>query len=94
MFIRAKPAILRRFFFFLGGPKDCDELKTQEQRVILLQHTLWTEIMYYHKNQAQVAIMYQNFVHEQIKTSQSLTDNWSSLSPLVHELPTETNSFS
>ncbi|KAF9373014.1 Sorting nexin mvp1 [Podila verticillata] len=72
---------------------DRDELKTQEQRAILLQHTLWTEIMYYHKNQAQVAIMYQNFVHEQIKTSQSLTDNWFSLSPLVHELPMETNGF-
>ncbi|KAG0025775.1 Sorting nexin mvp1 [Podila clonocystis] len=72
---------------------DHDELKTQEQRSILLQHTLWTEIMYYHKNQAQVAIMYQNFVREQIKTSQSLTDNWSSLSPLVHDLPMETNGF-
>ncbi|KAF9206264.1 sorting nexin [Podila verticillata] len=72
---------------------DRDELKTQEQKAILLQHTLWTEIMYYHKNQAQVAIMYQNFVREQIKTSQSLTDNWSSLSPLVHELPMETNGF-
>ncbi|KAF9301972.1 sorting nexin [Mortierella antarctica] len=72
---------------------DHDELKTQEQRSILLQHTLWTEIMYYHKNQAQVAIMYQNFVHEQIKTSQRLTDNWSSLSPLVHDLPMETNGF-
>ncbi|KAG0017463.1 Sorting nexin mvp1 [Podila clonocystis] len=72
---------------------DHDELKTQEQRSILLQHTLWTEIMYYHKNQAQVAIMYQNFVREQIKTSQSLMDNWSSLSPLVHDLPMETNGF-
>ncbi|KAF9323143.1 sorting nexin [Podila minutissima] len=71
-----------------------DELKTQEQRSILLQHTLWMEIMYYHKNQAQVAIMYQNFVHEQIKTSQRLTDNWSSLSPLVHDLPMESNGFS
>ncbi|KAG0095260.1 Sorting nexin mvp1 [Podila epicladia] len=72
---------------------DHNELKTQEQKSILLQHTLWTEIMYYHKNQALVAIMYQHFVHEQIKTSQSLTDNWSSLSPLVHDLPMETNGF-
>ncbi|KAF9313360.1 sorting nexin [Podila horticola] len=72
---------------------DYDELKTQEQRLILLQHTLWTEIMYYHKNQAQVATMYQSFVLEQVKTSRSLTDNWSSLSPFVHDLPMETNGF-
>ncbi|KAF9951868.1 Sorting nexin mvp1 [Mortierella alpina] len=63
------------------------------QRTVLMQYTLWMEITYYHKNQATIATLYQNFVHEQIKSSQSLRDNWKSLSPIVHELPMDVNGF-
>ncbi|KAF9101814.1 Sorting nexin mvp1 [Mortierella sp. AM989] len=73
--------------------KDRAELTIQNQRAVLLQHTLWMEITYYHKNQAFIATMYQNFVNEQIKTSQSLFDTWKSLSPIVHDLPMEVNGF-
>ncbi|KAF8915303.1 Sorting nexin mvp1, partial [Dissophora ornata] len=60
---------------------DRAELHVQNQRAILLQHTLWMEITYYHKSHAQIANMYQEFVHGQMKTSQSLYDNWKALSP-------------
>ncbi|KAF8944069.1 Sorting nexin mvp1 [Haplosporangium gracile] len=72
---------------------DRAELETQSQRAILINHTLWMEVLFYHKNQASIATFYQNFVHEQIKTSQSLTDTWKSLSPIVHDLPMEVNAF-
>ncbi|KAI7832240.1 hypothetical protein BC939DRAFT_99168 [Gamsiella multidivaricata] len=73
--------------------RDQTELELQRQRAILIQHTLWMEITYFHKNQAMVATMYQNYVREQIKTSQSLTDTWKTLSPIVHNLPMEVNGF-
>ncbi|KAG9327731.1 hypothetical protein KVV02_000177 [Mortierella alpina] len=72
---------------------DRAELRVQEQRAVLMQHTLWMEITYYHKSHAQIATMYQTFVHEQMKTSQSLFDNWKSLSPIVHDMPMEVNGF-
>ncbi|KAG0301136.1 sorting nexin [Linnemannia gamsii] len=72
---------------------DRAEMETQSQRAILINHTLWMEILFYHKNQAMIASIYQNFVHEQIKTSQGLTDTWESLSPIVHDLPMEVNAF-
>ncbi|KAF9431543.1 Sorting nexin mvp1 [Entomortierella beljakovae] len=72
---------------------DLAELENQSQRSVLLQHTLWMEITYFHKNQTQVAAMYQDFVQEQTKTSQSLNDIWKSLSPIVHDLPMEYNGF-
>ncbi|KAF9412599.1 sorting nexin [Podila epigama] len=72
---------------------DKAELEVQDQRGVLLQHTLWMEIMYFHKSHAMIATMYQNFVHEQMKTSQSLHDNWKALSPIVHDLPMEVNGF-
>ncbi|KAI9232334.1 MAG: hypothetical protein BYD32DRAFT_428647 [Podila humilis] len=72
---------------------DKAELELQEQRAVLLQHTLWMEIMFFHKSHAMIATMYQSFVHEQMKTSQSLFDNWKALSPIVHDLPMEVNGF-
>ncbi|KAG0199650.1 Sorting nexin mvp1 [Mortierella sp. GBA30] len=72
---------------------DRADLHVQEQRAVLIQHTLWMEITYYHKSHAQIANMYQTFVHEQMKTSQSLFDNWKSLSPVVHDMPMEVNGF-
>jgi len=68
-------------------------METQRQRSVLIQHTLWQEITFYHKNQALIATMYQNFVQEQVKTGQSLLDNWKSLSPVVLDLPMEVNGF-
>ncbi|GJJ75226.1 sorting nexin-8 [Entomortierella parvispora] len=72
---------------------DQAELEIQAQRAILVQHTLWMEITFFHKNHALIAGMYQAFVHEQMKTSQSLFDNWKSLSPVVHDLPMDVNGF-
>ncbi|KAF9189283.1 Sorting nexin mvp1 [Haplosporangium sp. Z 767] len=72
---------------------DRAELRVQEQRAVLLQHTLWMEITYFHKSHALIATMYQTFVHGQMKTSQSLHDNWKSLSPIVHDMPMEVNGF-
>ncbi|KAF9997539.1 Sorting nexin mvp1 [Entomortierella chlamydospora] len=72
---------------------DRAELENQKQRSVLLHHTLWMEITYFHKNHALIATMYQNFVNEQIKTSQNLNDSWKSLSPIVHDLPMEVNGF-
>ncbi|KAF9577655.1 sorting nexin, partial [Lunasporangiospora selenospora] len=68
---------------------DRAELATQEQRTVLMQHTLWMEMTYFHKNLALIAPMYQGFVVGQSKASQGLTDVWQSLSPVVHDLPTE-----
>lgn len=51
------------------------------------------EITFFHKNHALIASMYQAFVHEQMKTSQSLFDNWKGLSPVVHDLPMDVNGF-
>ncbi|KAF9995707.1 Sorting nexin mvp1 [Modicella reniformis] len=69
------------------------ELEVLLQRVVLQRYTLWMEITYFHKNQALIATMYQRFVQEQTKTSQSLRDNWKSLSPIVHDMPMEVNGF-
>ncbi|KAI8598197.1 hypothetical protein EDD21DRAFT_194542 [Dissophora ornata] len=72
---------------------DRAELEVQGQRSVLLQYTLWMEVTYFHKNQALIATMYQDFVREQIKTGQSLNENWKELSPIVHDLPMEVNGF-
>ncbi|KAF9927978.1 Sorting nexin mvp1 [Linnemannia zychae] len=72
---------------------DRAELEIQGQRAVLLQHTLWMEISYYHKSHSLIAGMYQSYVHEQMKSSQSLYDNWKSLSPIVHDMPMEVNGF-
>ncbi|OAQ30072.1 hypothetical protein K457DRAFT_1831794 [Linnemannia elongata AG-77] len=72
---------------------DRAELEIQGQRAVLLQHTLWMEITYYHKSHSLIAGMYQTYVHEQMKSSQSLFDNWKSLSPVVHDMPMEVNGF-
>ncbi|KAF9988229.1 sorting nexin, partial [Modicella reniformis] len=72
---------------------DRAELKILDQRAILQQHTMWMEITYYHKCHTQIAGMYQAFVHDQMKTSQSQHDNWKALSSVVHELPMEVNGF-
>ncbi|KAG9069558.1 sorting nexin [Linnemannia hyalina] len=76
-----------------GIQSDRAEMEMQSQRAILINHTLSMEILYYHKSQALIASIYQNFVHEQIKTSRGLTDTWESLSPIVHDLPMEVNAF-
>ncbi|KAF9912184.1 Sorting nexin mvp1 [Linnemannia zychae] len=72
---------------------DRAELEIQAQRAALLQHTLWMEITFYHKSHSLIAGMYQSYVHEQMKSSQSLFDNWKSLSPVVHDMPMEVNGF-
>ncbi|KAF9123132.1 Sorting nexin mvp1 [Mortierella sp. 14UC] len=72
---------------------DRAELAIQAQRAVLLQHTLWMEITFYHKSHSLIAGMYQSYVHEQMKSSQSLFDNWKSLSPVVHDMPMEVNGF-
>ncbi|KAK3846920.1 MAG: hypothetical protein J3R72DRAFT_379506 [Linnemannia gamsii] len=72
---------------------DRAELEIQGQRAVLLQHTLWMEITFYHKSHSLIAGMYQSYVHEQMKSSQSLFDNWKSLSPVVHDMPMEVNGF-
>ncbi|KAF9924536.1 Sorting nexin mvp1 [Linnemannia zychae] len=72
---------------------DRAELEIQSQRALLINHTLWMEITYFHKNQAYIANIYQNFVRDQIKANQSLTETWESLSPIVHDLPMEVNGF-
>ena len=51
------------------------------------------EITYFHKNQALIAVMYQNFSNEQSKTSENLFETWKSLSSVVHDLPMEVNGF-
>ncbi|KAG0330184.1 Sorting nexin mvp1 [Podila humilis] len=84
-------ATIERLNASLGA--DRRELFCKEQRTLLMQHTLWMETVYYHKNQAHVAAMFDAFVQEQIQTSQRQLDTWSSLSPIVHNLPMETNSF-
>ncbi|KAF9578816.1 sorting nexin [Lunasporangiospora selenospora] len=72
---------------------DRADLELHGQRVTLIQHTLWMEISYFHKSHAMIAAMYQTFVHEQMKTSQSMYDNWRALSPVVHDLPMDVNGF-
>ncbi|KAG0223891.1 sorting nexin [Actinomortierella wolfii] len=69
------------------------ELSVQAQRMVLLQHTLWMEMTYFHKCHALIAPMWQTFVQDHLKTSQSLLDNWKALSPVVHDLPMEVNGF-
>ncbi|KAG0230323.1 hypothetical protein B0O80DRAFT_441321 [Mortierella sp. GBAus27b] len=72
---------------------DFDEVEKQRQRMVLQQYTLWMEITYFHKNQVLIATLYQNFVQQQMKTSQGVYDNWKSLSPIVHDMPMEVNGF-
>ncbi|KAG0302139.1 Sorting nexin mvp1 [Dissophora globulifera] len=69
------------------------ELEVQKQRAVLLEYTLWIEITYFHKNQAMITTMYQNFVTEHCKTGRSLNDTWKSLSRVVHDMPMEVNGF-
>ncbi|KAF8969779.1 Sorting nexin mvp1 [Entomortierella lignicola] len=72
---------------------DQNELQVQNQRAILLQHTLWMEITYFHKSHSHIAGMYQAFVHGQMKTNESLYENWKALSPVVHDMPMDVNGF-
>ncbi|KAG0217548.1 Sorting nexin mvp1 [Mortierella sp. GBA43] len=72
---------------------DRAELENQNKRGILMQHTLWMEITYFHKCHTHIAGMYQAFVHGEMKASQSQFDNWKALSSVVHELPMEVNGF-
>ncbi|KAF9974996.1 sorting nexin [Actinomortierella ambigua] len=89
--IRTHEAQIERLLEHLDS--DRVELSVQAQRRVLMQHTLWMEMTYFHKSHAMIAPMWQAFAQDHIKTSQSLVDNWKALSPVVHDLPMEVNGF-
>ncbi|GAB5588904.1 Sorting nexin mvp1 [Umbelopsis nana] len=68
---------------------DRTELEYQTRRQIYIQHCMFKELTYLHKQQGFVSVMYQSFVNDQIKFSQLSFNNWKSLEDPVYQMPAE-----
>ncbi|KAJ3167257.1 sorting nexin [Geranomyces variabilis] len=67
---------------------DQREVETQGRRIDVIRLCTWRELQYYHKQQAHVSLMYQQFVSEKMRLSSSYSEIWRTLAPAVFELPT------
>ncbi|KAJ3156639.1 Sorting nexin mvp1 [Geranomyces michiganensis] len=67
---------------------DQREVERQGRRIDVIRLCTWRELQYYHKQQAFVSLMYQQFVSEKMRLSSSYSEIWRTLAPAVFELPT------
>ncbi|KAJ3147931.1 Sorting nexin mvp1 [Geranomyces variabilis] len=67
---------------------DQREVEMQGRRIDVIRLCTWRELQYYHKQQAHVSLMYQQFVSEKMRLSSSYSEIWRTLAPAVFELPT------
>ncbi|KAH8549013.1 hypothetical protein BGW37DRAFT_430008, partial [Umbelopsis sp. PMI_123] len=68
---------------------DRTELDLQTRRQIYIQHCMYKELYFLHKQQGFVSVMYQSFVNDQIKFSQLALNNWKNLEDPVYQMPAE-----
>lgn len=66
---------------------DTEQLTFQQRRDTYIQYCISTEASYFHKQQAFVSLLYQNFVHEQLQYARRSVDNWKALEALLCEMP-------
>ncbi|KAI9266067.1 hypothetical protein BY458DRAFT_556454 [Sporodiniella umbellata] len=66
---------------------DKERIRYQQRRDIYIRYCTASELSFYHKQQAFVSLLYQNYVHEQLQLSRKTIDNWKSLEALLCNLP-------
>jgi len=68
---------------------DQNEIEFQRKRAIFTRYCMHVELGFFHSLTAYVSILYQNFVTDQIKSSEQLYQNWKSLAGPVYEMPND-----
>ncbi|KAI8882068.1 hypothetical protein K501DRAFT_187521 [Backusella circina FSU 941] len=69
------------------------ELSAQKDRLVFIRFCMWSELIYLHKQQAFVSLLYQDYVKEAIHFSKRRVDNWQDLEAPTFEMPTDVNLF-
>lgn len=62
-------------------------MRYQQRRETYIYYCVASELSYLHKQQAFVALLYQNYVHEQLQYARRTVDNWKALEALLCEMP-------
>jgi hypothetical protein len=68
---------------------DQHEIEYQRKRVVFIRYCMHVELGFFHSLTAYVSILYQNFVTDQIKSSEQLYQNWKLLAGPVYEMPND-----
>ncbi|CAO0797638.1 unnamed protein product [Mucor circinelloides] len=69
------------------------ELTLQQDRDIFIKFCMWSELIYLHKQQAFVSLLYQSFVKDSIEFSKLRATNWQDLEEPAFEMPTNVELF-
>lgn len=62
-------------------------MRYQQRRETYIYYCVASELSYLHKQQAFVALLYQNYVHEQLQYARRRVNNWKALEALLCEMP-------
>jgi hypothetical protein len=68
-------------------------LAAQKDRLVFIAFCMWSELIYLHKQQAFVSLLYQDYVKEAIHFSKRRVDNWQDLEAPTFDMPTDVNLF-
>ncbi|CEP17235.1 hypothetical protein [Parasitella parasitica] len=69
------------------------ELSSQQDREIFIKFCMWSELIYLHKQQAFVSLLYQSFVQDSIQFSNLRATNWQDLEEPAFEMPSNVELF-
>ncbi|KAI8355166.1 hypothetical protein BD560DRAFT_407364 [Blakeslea trispora] len=72
---------------------DEKELAFQQDREVFIRYSLWSELIYLHKQQAFVSTLYQNFTKSAIHFSKLRANNWQDLEEPAFNMPSDIASF-
>ncbi|KAL1925654.1 uncharacterized protein VTP21DRAFT_537 [Calcarisporiella thermophila] len=73
--------------------QDQKDIEYQQKRNAFISTCLLAELRFYHSNHAFVSMLYQNFVHDQVKFLQRQLENWKLLSDAVYDMPVDAAGF-
>ncbi|KAI8636330.1 hypothetical protein BD408DRAFT_397570 [Parasitella parasitica] len=73
--------------------EDEQELSSQQDREIFIKFCMWSELIYLHKQQAFVSLLYQSFVKDSIEFSKLRATNWQDLEAPAFEMPSNVELF-
>ncbi|KAI9257628.1 hypothetical protein BY458DRAFT_492347 [Sporodiniella umbellata] len=69
------------------------ELSLQQDRHVFIRYCMWSEMIFIHKQQASISVLYQNYAKDAIHFSKSSVRNWQELEDSVLDMPTDIRLF-
>lgn len=73
--------------------QDTPALNLLQQRQIFIKYCILSELSLLHKMQANISVMYSNYVKDEFIYAKQWTDHWNQLQPFINQLPNTYNDF-